>query len=60
MGANFSVVENNESGASRVTAYHSKDQWKTYFEATKQTDKLVSLQLISLIFCFLHNFSYNI
>uniref|UniRef100_A0A2N9EBS4 Thioredoxin domain-containing protein n=1 Tax=Fagus sylvatica TaxID=28930 RepID=A0A2N9EBS4_FAGSY len=41
MGANFSVVENNESGASRVTAYHSKDQWKTYFEATKQTDKLL-------------------
>ncbi|GMY26092.1 thioredoxin H5-like [Fagus crenata] len=41
MGANFSVVENNASGASRVTAYHSKDQWKTYFEATKQTDKLL-------------------
>ncbi|XP_030961570.1 thioredoxin H5-like [Quercus robur] len=40
MGANFSMVE-SESGPSRVTAYHSKDQWKAYFETSKQCDKLV-------------------
>ena len=49
MGANFSIVE-SESGPSRVTAYHSKDQWKAYFETSKQCDKLVTLQLLSLLF----------
>lgn len=51
MGANFSMVE-SDSGPSRVTAYHSKDQWKAYFETSKQCDKLVTLQLRLLIFFF--------
>ncbi|XP_062160317.1 thioredoxin H3-like [Alnus glutinosa] len=50
MGSNFSDMEHprkvletrNESETShRVLAFHSKDQWKSHFEASKQTDKLL-------------------
>jgi hypothetical protein len=62
MGSNISDMERprkvletrNESETShRVLAFHSKDQWKSHFEASKQTDKLVTLHTIVICTCVL-------
>lgn len=47
MGAGLSNLENSYgtvTATPRVIAFHSKDQWKAHFDASKETNKLVRLQ----------------
>ncbi|PRQ41286.1 putative monodehydroascorbate reductase (NADH) [Rosa chinensis] len=48
MGSNFSnhsIVDDSDGSShgkkSRIMSFHSKDQWKTHFTASKQTNKLI-------------------